>query len=67
MGWVGLLEGEEECIQGLGKPKGERPLGRIRSRWEGSVKLDLREIGWACMNWIHMAQDRDQWRALRFP
>jgi hypothetical protein len=25
-------------------------------------RLDLREIGWESMNWIHLAQDRDQWR-----
>jgi hypothetical protein len=24
----------------------------------------LREIGWGDMDWIHVAQDRDQWRAL---
>jgi hypothetical protein len=27
-------------------------------------KIDLREIGWGGMGWIHLAQDRDQWRAL---
>jgi hypothetical protein len=27
-------------------------------------KMDLREIGWDDMDWIHVAQDRDQWRAL---
>jgi hypothetical protein len=26
--------------------------------------MDLREIGWGGMNWIDLAQDRDQWRAL---
>jgi hypothetical protein len=26
--------------------------------------MDLREIGWGGMNWIHLAQDRDQWRVL---
>jgi hypothetical protein len=26
--------------------------------------MDLREIGWSCMDWIDLAQDRDQWRAL---
>jgi hypothetical protein len=28
------------------------------------VKMDLSEIGWGGMDWIHLAQDRDQWRAL---
>jgi hypothetical protein len=29
-----------------------------------NIKMDLREIGWGGMDWIHVAQDRDQWRAL---
>jgi hypothetical protein len=28
------------------------------------IKMDLREIGWDSMDWIDLAQDRDQWRAL---
>jgi hypothetical protein len=47
-----------------GKPEGKRPLGRPRHRWVGNVKMDLRETGWGGMDWIHLAQDRDQWRAL---
>jgi hypothetical protein len=30
----------------MGKPKGKRPLGRRRSRWEDNIKMDLREMGW---------------------
>jgi hypothetical protein len=48
----------------MGKPEGERPLGRPRRRWVDNIQKDLREIGWAGMDWIHLAQDRDQWRAL---
>jgi hypothetical protein len=48
----------------VGKPEGKRPLGRPRRRWEDNIKMDLREIGWDGMNWIDLAQDRDQWRAL---
>jgi hypothetical protein len=29
-----------------------------------NIKMDLRAKGWGCMDWIDMAQDRDQWRAL---
>jgi hypothetical protein len=29
-----------------------------------SIKIDLREIGWDGGDWIELAQDRDQWRAL---
>jgi hypothetical protein len=45
------------------KPKGNRPLGRPRSRWE-DIRMDLRQIGWGGMDWIDLAQDRNQWRAL---
>jgi hypothetical protein len=48
----------------VGKPEGKRPVGRPRRRWEDNVKLDLREIGWDDMDWIDLAHDRDQWRAL---
>jgi hypothetical protein len=46
------------------KPEGKRPLGRVRRRWVDNIKMDLREIGWEGVNWIDLAQDRDQWRAL---
>jgi hypothetical protein len=48
----------------VGKPEGKRPLGRPRRRWEDNIKMNLREIGWGGMEWIDLAQDRDQWRAL---
>jgi hypothetical protein len=48
----------------VGKPEGKRPLGRPRCRWANNIKMDLREIGWDGMDWINMAQDRDQWGAL---
>jgi hypothetical protein len=45
-------------------PEGKRPLGRPRRRWVDNIKMDLREIGWGGVDWIDLAQDRDQWRAL---
>jgi hypothetical protein len=48
----------------VGKPEGKRPLGRPRHRPEDNIKMDLRDIGWGGMDWIHLAQDMDQWRAL---
>jgi hypothetical protein len=48
----------------VGKPEGRRPLGRPRRRWEDSIKMDLREIGFGDVDWIHLAQDRDRWRTL---
>jgi hypothetical protein len=47
-----------------GKPKGKRPLGRSRRRWEDGIRMDLREIGFGGVDWIRLAQDRDQWRAV---
>jgi hypothetical protein len=48
----------------VGKPEGKNPLGRPRRRWMDNIKMDLREIGWDGRDWIKLAQDRDQWRAL---
>jgi hypothetical protein len=48
----------------VGKPEGKRPLGRPRHRWVENIKMELRETGWDGVDWIDMAQDRDQWRAL---
>jgi hypothetical protein len=48
----------------VGKPEGMRPLGRPRRRWEDNIMMDHREIGWGNMDWIDLAQDKDQWRAL---
>jgi len=48
----------------MGKPEGERPLGRPRRTWEDNIKLDLQEVRFGGMDWIELAQDRDRWRAL---
>jgi hypothetical protein len=52
------------CRIWVGKPEGKGPLGRPRRRWVYDIKMDLREIGWDGMEWIVLAQDRDQCRAL---
>jgi hypothetical protein len=39
-------------------------VGKPRSRWEHHIKIDLTEIGWGGVDWIHLAEDRDQRRAL---
>jgi hypothetical protein len=46
----------------VGRPKGKRPLGRPRCRWEDNIKLDL-EIAIDRANWIRLAQDRVHWWA----
>jgi hypothetical protein len=48
----------------VGKPEGNRPLGRPKCRWVENIKIYLREIEWDGMDWIDLSQDRDQWRAL---
>jgi hypothetical protein len=48
----------------LGQLEGKRPLGRPRRRSVDYIKMDLREIGWHGKDWIDLAQDRHQWRAL---
>jgi hypothetical protein len=46
------------------KPEGKRPHGRPRRRWEDNIIMDLREIWWKAVDWMQLAQDRYQWRAL---
>jgi hypothetical protein len=48
----------------VGKPEGKRPPGRPRRRWVDYITMVLREIRWDGMDWIDVAQDRDQWSAL---
>jgi len=56
---------DEKFIQNFGwKTQRERPLRRPRNRWEHNIRLDLREIGGEGVDWIHLAQDRDQWAAV---
>jgi len=45
----------------VGNPKGNRPLGRPNSRCE-DMRTDLRQTGWEGVDWMHLAQDRDQLR-----
>jgi hypothetical protein len=68
MGWAGHMTriGEERKVYKVlvGKPEGRRQPGRPRRRWEDGVRMDLREIGLVCVDWIRLAQDRDRWRAV---
>jgi hypothetical protein len=40
------------------KPEGKRPLGRTRYKWDYNIRMDLRELGWEDVGWMHLAQDR---------
>jgi len=48
----------------VGKPEGNRPLGRLRRRWEDNIKIDLKGVECGGMEWIELAQDTDWWRAV---
>jgi hypothetical protein len=47
-----------------GKPEGGRPLPRSRRRWEDNMRVDFKETVCEDVDWIHLAQDSDQWRAV---
>jgi hypothetical protein len=68
MRWVGHVArmGEVRSAYNIlvGRPEGRRPLGRPRRRWVDNIKMDLREKGFGDVDWIHLAQNRDRWRAL---
>jgi len=46
------------------KPEGWGQAGRPTYRTEDNIKMDVREIGWEVVGWIHLAQVRDQWQAV---
>jgi hypothetical protein len=48
----------------VGRPEGRRPPGRSKCRWEDNIEMDLREIGFGDVDWIHLTRDRDRWRAI---
>jgi hypothetical protein len=52
------------CNVMVRKPEVKRPFGRHRRRWEDNIRMDIRETGWENVDWMHLAQDRDQRRAL---
>jgi len=68
MRWVGHVarmgEGRGVYRVLVGKPEVRRSLGRPRCRWEDNIRMDLREVGCGCVDWMELAQDRDRWRAL---
>jgi hypothetical protein len=65
VGWTCGMHGEGRGVYRVlvVRPEGKRPLKRPRHRWEGNIKMDLREIEINGVNWIRLTQDRVQWRA----
>jgi hypothetical protein len=48
----------------VGKLEGKRPLRSTSCGFVDNIIMELRERGCDCIDWIDLAQDRDQWRAL---
>jgi hypothetical protein len=48
----------------MGKPERKSPLARSMRGREGSTTMDLLEVEWGGIDWISLAQDRDNWRAV---
>jgi hypothetical protein len=48
----------------VGKSEGKRQLGRLRRRWEDNIKMDPNGVEWEDIEWIYVAQDRNQWEAI---
>jgi hypothetical protein len=67
MRWAGHVaqmgEKRDAYMTLVGKPEGQRTLGRPTRMWVENIKIDLKEIVWDGMDWIDLAQDRDQWSA----
>jgi hypothetical protein len=68
MRWAGHVAhmGEERGVHRVlvGKPEGNRPLGRPRRRWEDNIKMYIQDVGRGRGDWRELAQDRDGWREL---
>jgi hypothetical protein len=43
-----------------GDPEGKRPFWRPRLRCDYNIRMDLREVGWEGVDWIHLSEDRDR-------
>jgi hypothetical protein len=68
MRWAGHVERMGEKMNAyrilVGNPEVKSLPGRPRRRWEDNIKMNLRQTGWGSIDWIDLAQKRDQWRAL---
>jgi hypothetical protein len=56
---------EAKCIRNFGrKSRTGNSTRKSRHAWKDNIRMDLREIGWERVDWMHLVQDRDQWLAL---
>jgi hypothetical protein len=59
------MDKERDTYRNLvGKPERKSPLGRPMRGREGNTKMDLLEVGWGGIDWIAVAQDTGNWRAV---
>jgi hypothetical protein len=65
MRWTGACSthGKDETIL-VGESGVKRPLGRSRRIWKDTIRTNLMEIEWEGVDWIHLAQYKNRWRAL---
>jgi hypothetical protein len=55
VGAYGMLGRGKKSVQGFGgKAEGKRPLRRTRHRWGDVIQMDLGEIVWEGVDWIHL-------------
>jgi hypothetical protein len=60
--WHVVHRGERGVVYRVlvGIPKGKRPLGRTRRRWEDNIKMDLQEVEYGITDWMDLAEDSDR-------
>jgi hypothetical protein len=59
---MGIARNAQKIL--IWKPEGKIQLGRLKHEWEVSIKMDLRKIELMGMDWIQLAQDREEWWSL---
>ena len=69
--WTGHVARMQEVRSAFeiltGTPTGKRHIGRLRRRWEGNIRMDLKQIGANKTNLVNSARDRDYWRTFANP
>jgi hypothetical protein len=53
-------ERRNACRILVGKPEGRKPFGKPRRKWVNIIKMDLKESEWVGIDWLDLAQNRDQ-------